>query len=167
MARLKLTEEEESWKTVVEIKDAVCPVALDLCETLAFTIANTRGTEEIHPARWPCVGKRQENLLPTQDLTDTMVNEEIIKLDAGPGRDHRPSNYNHKVRRKLHRALDNAHVQKEVLARQRAVDLQKNEIQPPVELKIDGKPVNVRGVLQDEAVETAKQKRARARLGRT
>ncbi|KAI4170748.1 MAG: hypothetical protein LQ343_004746 [Gyalolechia ehrenbergii] len=197
--RLKAAEEQESKKIAVEINDAERRMALDLCETLGFTIANTPGTEEIKPRalgmrgrvinfnfiKAPggqgdanqksnkridlggAAGQAQEHLPPTHDHTNTTANEEFIKLDVGPGQDHEALNYNHKLRRKLRRALDNAQMQKEMLVRQRTIEyLQKNEIKPPAELKTDGKPVNVRGmrVLENGAIETAKQERVRARL---
>ncbi|KAL8717022.1 MAG: hypothetical protein Q9225_005700 [Loekoesia sp. 1 TL-2023] len=197
--RLKAAEEHESKKIAVEINEAERKVALDLCETLGFTIANTAGTEEIKPRmlgmrgrevnfdaiqaldRQGNAGQRsgkrvnlggaarqaQENVLPTQDQAITMVDEEFIKLDVGPGQDHEALSYNHKLRRKLRRALDSAQVQKEMLVRQRAVDyFQEYGVEPPTELTTNGKPVNVRGVriLENGATETAKQERVRARL---
>ncbi|KAL8829890.1 MAG: hypothetical protein Q9170_005975 [Blastenia crenularia] len=197
--RLKAAEDEESKKIAVEINDAERRVALDLCETLGFTITNTPGTEAIKPRVLGLRGKEvdldavqtlnrkedanqrkrkrvdlggvagqaQENVLPTSSDARAMIDEEFIKLDVGPGQDHEALSYNHKLRRKLRRALDNAQVQKEMLVRQRAVDyLHANKVEPPLELKTNDKAVNVRGVrvLENGATETAKQERIRARL---
>ncbi|KAL8941585.1 MAG: hypothetical protein Q9211_001768 [Gyalolechia sp. 1 TL-2023] len=197
--RLKAAEEEESKMIAVEINDAERRVALDLCGTLGFTIANTPGTGDIKPRAlgmrgkevsfdvikapdYPgdakqksnkridlggAAGEAQENLPPTQDHTNITADHEFIKLDIGPGQDYEALNYNHKLRRKLRRALENAQVQKEMLVRQRAIEyLHMNGLKPPAELKTDGKPVNVRGIriLENGAIETAKQERVRARL---
>lgn len=197
--RLKAAEEEESKKIAVEINDAERKVALDICELLGFTVANTPGTEEIKPRALGMRGKEvnfamvnapnsqsdikqksnkridlggvaseaQESMPLTQGHNDIVANEEFIKLDVGPEQDHEALSYNHKLRRKLRRALDHAQVQKEMLVRQRAIEyLQMNESNPPTELTTDSKAVNVKGmrILENGAVETAKQERVRARL---
>lgn len=93
--------------------------------------------------------------------------EDFIKLDVGEGQDFETFNYNHKLRRKLRRAIDNAEIRKEMLVRQRALDHcdQKNMEVPPV-LKTPYKPINVKGqrILENGTLETAKQERVRARL---
>lgn len=109
----------------------------------------------------------QESIPSNQVHDNTVANEEFIRLDVGPGQDHEALSYNHKLRRKLRRALDHAQVQKEMLVRQRTIEfLQMNGSKPPAELTTDSKAVNVRGVriLESGAVETAKQERVRARL---
>lgn len=93
--------------------------------------------------------------------------ETFIKLDVGEGQDHEALNLNHKLRRKLRRALDNAHIQKEMLVRRRTIDhLEARGIALPDELKTDGKARNIKGVriLENGATETAKQERVRARV---
>ncbi|KAL9592960.1 MAG: hypothetical protein Q9219_007701, partial [cf. Caloplaca sp. 3 TL-2023] len=197
--RLKATEDEESKKIAVEISDAERKVALDICETLGFTIANTSAAKDIKPRVLglrgkeaeidavqaldrssdlnPKNGKRvnlgaiakqaQERISPTGDDANATVDKEFIRLDVGTDKEREAINYNHKFRRKLRRALDNAQVQREMLVRQRAIDfLQANDIDPPPEIKTNGKPVNNRGsrILENGTTETAKQERVRARL---
>ena len=102
-----------------------------------------------------------------QRAGDSEEVDEFIKFDVGEGHDHETLNYNHKLRRKLRRAIDNAEIQKEVIVRTRALDYytEKNR-EPPPELKTPIKPVNVKGqrVLENGKVETAKQERVRARM---
>ena len=75
--------------------------------------------------------------------------------------------YNHKVRRKLRRAVEAAKIKKEVLVRQKAMEhCHAHGIEPPDELQTSAKPINVRGqrVLEDGTLETAKQERVRMRM---
>ena len=75
--------------------------------------------------------------------------------------------YNHKLRRKLRRAIDNAEIRKEMLVRQRALDYCGDKhIEVPPELKTPYKPINFRGqiILENGTLETAKQERVRARM---
>ena len=92
---------------------------------------------------------------------------EFIKLDVGDGQDFQTLDYNHKLRRKLRRAIENAEIQKEMLVRQRALEYcTERNIEHPVALKASPKPVNVRGqrVLEDGTLETAKRERVRMRM---
>ena len=93
--------------------------------------------------------------------------EDFIKLDVGEGRDFEKLNYNHKLRRKLRRAIDNAEIRKEMLVRQRALDYcDGKHIEVPQNLKTPYKPINVKGqrILENGTLETAKQERVRARM---
>ena len=93
--------------------------------------------------------------------------EEFIQLDVGRGEDYEKLNYNHKVRRKLRRAIEHAETEKELLIRQRTLDsLQGQGLNAPESLKTKVKPVSVRGirVLDNGRLETAKQERIRARI---
>ncbi len=93
--------------------------------------------------------------------------EEYIRLDIGEGQDFESLNYNHKLRRKLRRAMDNAQIRKEMLVRQRALDYyQEKDREPPAVLKTPYKPVNVKGqrILDNGMFETSKQERVRARM---
>lgn len=197
--RLKAAEDEESKKIAVEINSVERKIALNLCETLGFTVANTPGTDDIKPRALGMRGREvdfdaiqigdrqgdvqpkkrkrvdlgevaqqaQENLVPVRRSEKPVDDEEFIKLDVGQGQDHEALSYNHKLRRKLRRALDGAQVQKEMLVRQRAIDyLKSNGTEPPTELSTNAKPTNVRGmrILESGATETAKQERVRARV---
>ncbi|KAL8955833.1 MAG: hypothetical protein Q9193_006451 [Seirophora villosa] len=111
--------------------------------------------------------KPHESLVPRRYDDNAMGNEDFIKFAVGGGEDHEVLNYNHKLRRKLRRALDGAQVQKEMRVRQRTMEyLEGNGVAPPLELTTSAKPVNVRGVriLENGATETAKQERLRARV---
>lgn len=92
---------------------------------------------------------------------------EFIKLDVGDGQDFQTLDYNHKLRRKLRRAIEHAEIQKEMLVRQRTLEycIERN-IEPPIELQAPPKPINVRGqrILGDGTLETAKQERVRMRM---
>ena len=93
--------------------------------------------------------------------------EDFIKLDVGEGQDFDTLNYNHKLRRKLRRAIDNAEIRKEMLVRQRALDYYSDKnMEIPPGLKTPYKPINVKGhrILENGTLETAKQERVRARM---
>lgn len=93
--------------------------------------------------------------------------DEFIKLDVGDGQDFKTLNYNHKLRRKLRRAIDNAEIRKETLVRQRALEYYHEKgLEAPALLKTPYKPINVKGsrILDNGTFETAKQERVRARL---
>lgn len=93
--------------------------------------------------------------------------EDFIKLDIGEGQEFETLNYNHKLRRKLRRAIDNAEIRKEMLVRQRALDhCNEENIDVPPELRTPYRPINNKGqrILEDGTLETAKQERVRARI---
>lgn len=93
--------------------------------------------------------------------------EEFIKLDVGEGQDFETLNYNHKMRRKLLRAIENAELRKETLVRQRALcHYKQHGIEPPVDFNTPLKVHNIKGqrILEDESIETARQKRMHARM---
>lgn len=93
--------------------------------------------------------------------------EEFIKFDAGEEKDFEALSYNHKLRRKLRRAIDNAAIGKELLVRQRAIDYYKEKgLEVPALLQTPPKPLNVKGqrILDNGMFETAKQERVRARM---
>ena len=93
--------------------------------------------------------------------------EEFIKIDVGSEYQFQELSYNHKLRRKLRRALDNAQVAKETLVRERAIKHYTDQgLEAPDVLTTAYKPVNKRGerILENGLLETAKQERVRARL---
>ena len=93
--------------------------------------------------------------------------DEFIKFDVGHGQEFQTLNYNHKLRRKLRRAIDNAEARKEILVRERTIEYlkAKGEDVPPV-LLTPIKPLNVKNhrILDNGKLETAKQERVRARM---
>ena len=93
--------------------------------------------------------------------------EDFMKLDVSEGQDFDTLIYNHKLRRKLRRAIDNAEIRKEMLVRQRALEhYNDNSVEIPLGLTTSYKPINARGqrILENGTLETAKQERIRARL---
>ena len=97
---------------------------------------------------------------------DTDVHE-YIKLDVGEGQDFETLNYNHKLRRKLRRAIDNAEIQKETLVRQCALDYYAaKNIEPPSILQTSYKAINTKGqrILENGSFESPKQDRVRTRM---
>jgi hypothetical protein len=76
-------------------------------------------------------------------------------------------NYNHKLRRKLHRALEAAQIEKEKLVRAKAREhCEQNGLLVPPELAAEYKPIKLVGkrILADGSIETEKQERVRKRL---
>ena len=47
---------------------------------------------------------------------------EFIEFEVGQGQEYQTLNFNHKVRRKLRRAIDNAEIKKEMLVRDRTIE---------------------------------------------
>ena len=93
--------------------------------------------------------------------------EDFIKLDVGEGQDFETLNYNHKLRRKLRRAIDSAEIRKEMLVRQRALEYyNEKNTGIPSDLTTSYKQINAKGqrILENGTLETAKQERVRARL---
>ena len=93
--------------------------------------------------------------------------EDFIKLDFGQGQDFETLNYNHKLRRKLRRAIDNAEIRKEMLVRQRALDYcEDKNMEIPPELRTPYKTINMKGhrILENGTLETAKHERVRTRM---
>ena len=93
--------------------------------------------------------------------------DEFIKFDVGDGQDFQTLNYNHKLRRKLRRAVDNAEIRKEMLVRDHVIEFFKEKREDvPVILLTPSKPLNVKGhrILENGKLETAKQERVRARM---
>lgn len=105
--------------------------------------------------------------IPTSRRGEDGEPEDFIRLDVGEGQDFETLNYNHKLRRKLRRAIDNAEIRKEMLVRKLACDhFDEKNIEVPPELKTPYKPINVKGqrILENGTFETAKQERVRARM---
>ena len=105
--------------------------------------------------------------ISTGQRSENEESEDFIKLDVGEGQDFETLNYNHKLRRKLRRAIDNAEIRKEMLVRQRALDhYNEKNIEVPSELRTPYKPMNAKGqrILDNGTLETAKQERVRARM---
>lgn len=96
---------------------------------------------------------------------------DFISFDFGgekiEGGEFEELKYNHKLRRKLHRAIEAAQIKKELLVRAKAKDHCKaNAIEIPPELAVEYTPVKLTGrrTLEDGTIETEKQERIRKRL---
>ena len=107
----------------------------------------------------------------TQNVpTDIQANddaEEFIKIDPGDGEGYEAARYNHKVRRKLRRAIETAEIQKETLVREQAcASLRQRGMPVPDVLTTAPKPVHLRGhrTLENGSLETDKGERVRLRL---
>ena len=93
--------------------------------------------------------------------------EEFISFDTGEGQDFEKLNFNHKVRRKLRRAIEHAQIEKEVLVRQHALQAcQDRGLEVPTILRTQTRPNNSKGqrILENGTIESAKQERVRARM---
>lgn len=108
--------------------------------------------------------------IPSSMRGNEEVQGEFIRLDVGKSHDFEIPTYNHKLRRKLRRAIDDADVRKEFLVRQRTIDqYTRNNMDPPVILLTPPKPLTVKGqrILENGTLETAKQERVRIRMDLT
>lgn len=118
---------------------------------------NLGGAPDHAKAEYISTGRRIEDGEP----------KDFIKLDVGEGQEFEALSYNHKLRRKLRRAIDNAEIRKEMLVRQRALDYcEDKQMEIPPDLRTPYKPINVKGqrILENGTLETAKQDRVRARM---
>ncbi|MCJ1288361.1 hypothetical protein MMC26_007716 [Xylographa opegraphella] len=111
-------------------------------------------------------GMESAHIMPTGVRNDGDPGD-FIKLDLSEGQDHEALNYNHKLRRKLRRAIETADIKKESLVRERAAErCQAIGMDPLPELVTPAKPIHLRGerVLEDGTLETAKAERVRLGL---
>lgn len=99
---------------------------------------------------------------------DESMNANFVELGTGgAGQDFEALNYNHKLRRKLRRALESAQVRKELMVREAAIKhCEEKGIEVDPVLRTPGKPQNVKGqrVMPNGQLETSKQERVRARV---
>ncbi|ERF68084.1 hypothetical protein EPUS_06895 [Endocarpon pusillum Z07020] len=87
--------------------------------------------------------------------------------DALQGHEAQVVNYNHKVRRKLRRAMEGAKIRREMLVRSKAIEhCEQHGLEVPAALKTPDKPISIRGqrTLPSGLLETAKQERTRAKV---
>jgi len=99
---------------------------------------------------------------------DGSMNANFVELGSGiQGQDHQELRYNHKLRRKLRRAIESAQIRKELLVREAAIKhCEEKGIEVPAILRTAAKPQSVRGArtMPDGTLETAKQERVRSRV---
>jgi hypothetical protein len=95
------------------------------------------------------------------------LEENFVAFGDGGGHEHQQINFNHRLRRKLRRAMEAAQVKKELLVREAAIQhCKENNIEVPAILGTPTKPENIRGqrTMPDGTLETAKQERVRSRV---
>ena len=108
----------------------------------------------------------QTQLVPAKDKTKEDL-EEFIKLDVGEGQGYEATRYNHKLRRKLRRAVEAAEIEKETLVRTHTcASLKERGLAIPSLLTTAPKPIHLRGkrALENGSLETDKGERVRLRL---
>jgi hypothetical protein len=109
-------------------------------------------------------------VLTSNGATPTGLEGDFVSLDFGgamDGQQFEALNYNHKLRRKLHRAIEAAQIQKELLVRAKAKEYCESKgIEVPPELAAEYRPIKLAGrrILEDGTLETEKQERVRKRL---
>ncbi|MCJ1230582.1 hypothetical protein MMC12_007256, partial [Toensbergia leucococca] len=108
--KMKLT-----WETIKEeVLNREAP--LNYCDELGFAFRDTPRIEEIKPTALDVEGIRidlgaapdyaKAQNIPTADRGDGEDPGDFIKLDIGDGQYFETLNYNHKIRRKLKRAIE-------------------------------------------------------------
>jgi hypothetical protein len=117
------------------------------------------------------VDESRTKVLTSDGAAPMSMEGDFVSLDFGggtaDGQEFEALNYNHKLRRKLHRAIEAAQIQRELLVRARAKEhCENNGIPVPPELAIEYKPIKLSGrrILEDGSIETEKQERVRKRL---
>ena len=107
-------------------------------------------------------------VVPNEEGEDDVAGgDEFIQLDIGEGQDYQSLNLNHKLRKKIRRAVDRVQLQKELLVRSRTKFLLREmDIQIPPGLSTYGRPKHVRGqrILESGQLETDKKARIRQRV---
>ena len=125
----------------------------------------------------PTLGSRRVDLSKVPQMEEVYIGaaesdsdedvEDYIKLEIGEGQDFQALNLNHRLRRKIRRAIDAAQVQREILVRNRVFQICEEEgVNPPAELTTCQRPVHEKGqrVLENGMLESAKQERVRQRV---
>lgn len=87
--------------------------------------------------------------------------------EASQGHEAQAISYNHKIRRKLRRAMEGAKIRQEMLVRAKAIEhCEENGLEVPATLKTPERPISTRGqrTLPSGLLETAKQERTRAKV---
>ncbi|KAL9589414.1 MAG: hypothetical protein Q9203_001801 [Teloschistes exilis] len=108
-----------------------------------------------HRRHWRASGRKYVDLRGARECTteslimaedpEVTEDQDFIKLDKNAGQGQGASNYNGKLRQKVHRAVDHAQAQKEKLVRQRAILLFKaRNKRIPLELKTSCKVQNIK-----------------------
>ena len=95
------------------------------------------------------------------------LDQNFVEFGDEAGQEYQQLNYNHRLRRKLRRAMEAAQVKKELLVREATIkhcEEKRLEVLPV--LRTPTKPENVQGqrTMPDGTLETAKQERVRSRI---
>jgi hypothetical protein len=95
------------------------------------------------------------------------LDQNFVEFGDEGGHEYQQLNYNHRLRRKLRRAMEAAQVKKELLVREAAIKhCEESNIEVPSVLRTSAKPENTRGqrTMPDGTLETPKQERVRSRV---
>ena len=95
------------------------------------------------------------------------LDRNFVEFGDEAGQEYQQLNYNHRLRRKLRRAMEAAQVKKELLVREAAIKYcEESSLEVPAILRTPAKPENIRGqrTMPDGTLETAKQERVRSRV---
>ena len=96
------------------------------------------------------------------------MNQNFVEFGNEGGQEyHGEINYNHKVRRKLRRAMESAQIKKEQLVREAAIKYcEENNIEVSPVLRTLAKPESIKGqrTMPDGTLESSKQERVRSRV---
>jgi hypothetical protein len=95
------------------------------------------------------------------------LDQNFVEFGDEGGHEYQQLNYNHRLRRKLRRAMEAAQVKKELLVREAAIKYcEESNVEVPPVLRTPVKPENTRGqrTMPDGTLETAKQERVRSRV---
>lgn len=95
------------------------------------------------------------------------LDQNFVEFGDEGGQVHQQLNFNHRLRRKLRRAMEAAQVKKELLVREAAIKhCEESNIEVPPVLRAPVKPENIRGqrTMPDGTLETSKQERVRSRV---
>lgn len=141
--------------------------SIDIERALAgHSTAHTNSSEKKRVDLSAARGAQETYLAPTEARTDPAP-EDFLRLEAGEGEDYEATNYNHRLRRKVRRAVEAAEMQKEEKVRDRLrTYCQEGGFEVPIELNTPLAPVHGTGqrTMDNGTLETAKAERVRKRL---
>ena len=95
------------------------------------------------------------------------LDQNFVEFEDDAGQEYQQLNFNHRLRRKLRRAMEAAQVKKELLVREASIKhCEERSLEVLPVLRTPTKPENVRGqrTMPDGTLETAKQERVRSRV---
>lgn len=105
----------------------------------------------------------------SRPIADEADHEDFVRFgkEVNHGHDAQALRFNHKIRRKLRRAMEDAKISKEVLVRAKAIEhCEKKGLEVPEVLRLPARPITIKGrrTLPNGLLETDKQERTRAKV---